>query len=360
MGKGKPDSSSITNMKNDVSTNSSASAASTTEQEFQMQWSRWLGIRRACPILAAMVDAAAMWTVGKGYKADKAVKANLIKIKGTGKQTFNTILFNSVKTYMGAGDFFAEKVMTKRKKLINLKTLNPGTIKIIIADNGMIRRYEQWDKTKEINKWNPDQMFHLPWNGDGDEVHGNGVYEKLEDNVESYNEVNADMRIVFHRYIKPLIISHVDTDDEGEISAFKTKLDKAVANGENLVVPHDMLKLMERMSMPDNATLDPFPWIAKIERDFITATGVPAIIIGSGEERDTEAGSKILYLAFQQMIEWNQLFLEEQILSQLGFEINLEFPASLEPTMQKDQGKSRSMNNHETAIGEGSGGKKSR
>jgi hypothetical protein len=115
---------------------------------------------------------------------------------------------------------------------------------------------------------------------------------------------------------------------------------------------------MEKMSIPQYSSLDPLPWISALERDFLIAEGVPAVIVGSTEKTDTEASAKVLYLSFQQLIEWNQLFLEEQIKAQLGIELELEFPASLEPTMQQDQGKSRKMNNMEAGIGAASGGKK--
>jgi hypothetical protein len=53
----------------------------------------------------------------------------------------------------------------------------------------------------------------------------------------------------------------------------------------------------------------------------------------------TEATAKIAYLAFEQTIEEEQLYIEEQILSQLNLEIELEFPASLENEMLSDRGK---------------------
>jgi hypothetical protein len=180
----------------------------------------------------------------------------------------------------------------------------------------------------------------------------------LKPTTESYKEAKADMRIVFHRYVKPLIISHVDTDDEKEIADYKRKLDRAVELGENLVIPYDTLKDMDKMSIPQFSSLDPLPWIATLEREFLIVEGVPAVVSGSGEKGDTEAEAKILYLSWQQVVEWNQLFIEEQVKAQLGIDIELEFPASLEQTMQKDQSKSRSLNNMEAGIGESSGGKK--
>jgi len=56
-----------------------------------------------------------------------------------------------------------------------------------------------------------------------------------------------------------------------------------------------------------------------------------------------EATAKIAYLAFEQTIEEEQLYIEEQVLSQLNLEIELEFPASLENEMLTGQGKEEKM-----------------
>jgi hypothetical protein len=65
---------------------------------------------------------------------------------------------------------------------------------------------------------------------------------------------------------------------------------------------------------------------------------MPEVIMGWGEET-TEASASIIYLAFQQEIEDMQQYNEEQIKNQLGIIINLEFPASLETKLQKNEAK---------------------
>ena len=357
MAKNKIESGEITDMTNNVTDYSSPNAPSTTEIEYQGDWDSNYAIYNDIPFLAALIDKKALWTVGKGFKADDKTMETLKAIRGNGKQTINGILNNMVKVYTVGGDFFAE-IIKDGEKLINLKPLNPAMIKIVANDSGMIIRYEQWNSKKKLHSWNPEDMFHLPWNSIADQIHGNSTVAKLKWTTEAYKESKKDMRIVFHRYVKPLIISHVDTDDETEIAAYKRKLDSAVELGENLVIPFDTLKSMDKMSIPQFSSLDPLPWMSALERDFIISEGVPAVIAGSGEQNDTEAEAKMLYLAYQQVIETNQMFVEENFLTQLGLEITLEFPASLEPTMQEDQSKARDMNNMEAGIGNASGGKK--
>lgn len=65
---------------------------------------------------------------------------------------------------------------------------------------------------------------------------------------------------------------------------------------------------------------------------------MPEVIMGWGAET-TEASSKIIYLSFQQEIEDMQLYIQEMVENQLGIEINLKFPASIETSLQRDQKK---------------------
>lgn len=347
----KIDSADTTNMTDNVT--SVTVAAATTEttnypEWSSPHWSTWYGYYKKVPDLKSIIDAKATWTVGKGYEADEATKAILDKIKGNGIDTFNTILQNQVRTYTIGGDAFAEIVRTGGK-IINLKPISPNSIKVLGSSKGVIARYEQWINGKIANKFEPEDILHLSWGRMVDEIHGISSIEAVEDTILSFNEAYADMKTVFHRYVKPLIISSVDTDDETEISAYKAKLDKAVENGENMVVPKGTLDKMERMSIPQYSTLDPIPWIQQLQRRFIIANGVPEIILGHGVEA-TEATSKILYLAFQQMVEGQQMFLEEQIKAQLDLEIKLNFPASIEPAMQEDKSKERNENNFQMKM----------
>jgi len=347
----------MTNSVTDFSTNSSEDRAT---DEYITNWSRWQGYYRQIWPLQSLIDKKALWTIGKGYKADDKTTKQLKAIKGNGKDTFNTILSNGVRVYTIGGDFYAEIIKNARGVLRNLKPLNPSTIKVFADDFGMIQKYEQHVNGKLVHTFQPGDLFHLSWNRLADQNHGIGTIEKLTkyannqntSNVaEMYVEAMRDLRIVFHRYVKPLLVSHVDTDDATEIAAYKTKLDNAVENGENMVVPKDVVDKMERISIPQFSTLDPLPWINSLESIFLKAEGVPDVVLGTAGGA-TEASAKILYLAWQQVVEWNQLFIEEQCEAQLNIKLNLEFPASLEPEVKEQQGKDRKLNNMESGIGQ--------
>lgn len=311
-------------------------------------WAKWFGYYKTVPELQAVIDKKAIWTIGRGFQAEGKVKERLGRIRGIGIDTFDSIMLNMIRQYTICGDAFAEIVRNSRKEIINLKPLNPGTVVIISNDRGMISGYEQVTKSgKKVKKirFKPDNIFHLAWNRLGDEPHGKSTIEKLVDIIDSKNEAMKDLRIIFHRYVKPLIISMADTDDETELASLKTKLDNAVKNMENLVVPKGSME-MERVSIPQYSTLDPLPWLQLLQRYFITSEGVPEVILGHGSDT-TEASSKILYLAFQQNIEYNQLFLEQQCKSQLKMEIEFNFPADIAPEMEQDVRKERDIRNME-------------
>lgn len=350
MGYTKPDSADYTDMANQVANRTVATVTPTSIQYPEWQsphYTKWLGYYTKVPDLKSAIDAKATWTVGKGYKAKPEAEAILDKIKGFGKESFNSILANMSRIYTLNGDSFAH-IITKEhsEQILNIKTYDPNTIKIKGNSKGVIARYEHWVEGKIQDKFNPEEMFHLCWGRTGGAIHGTSTVESIEDTILAMNEAYGDMRVVFHRYVKPLIVSIVDTDDLQEIARYKAKIDKAVDLGENMVVPKGTLDSMERMAIPQNATLDPIPWIQQLQRRFIIANGIPEIVLGHGSST-TEATSKILYLAFQQMVEGHQQFIEEQVKAQLGLEIELEFPASIEPALTDEVSKERNINNME-------------
>lgn len=308
--------------------------------EYTPEWSKWYGYYIETSPVSSFINKKAIWTVGKGYESDPTTTKILDNIKGFGKDTFNTIMENAVRVYTTGGDFFAEIIKNKRGKIINLKPLNPGQFKIIANKKGIIKHYEEIttydNETGQIIK--PENMFHLAWNRTADNIHGTGAIERIEDVIKNYKEITNDLKIVFHRYVKPIRFFEVDTDDETEIEKFKEKVDTAVDKTENIVVPKGVLDKISSMAVPQNATLDPRFWIEHLEQEIFKAEGVPGVVqaVATGS---SEAETKILYLAWQQIIEWNQLFLEQQIKTQLGLEVKFDFPASIEPSLLEDQSK---------------------
>ena len=318
-----------------------------TDGVFEQQETKWMNTEYAqyfgyyvkIPELQAVIDAKATWTVGKGFKADEITTMLLDTIKGWGKDTFNTILENMMRTMQIGGDAFCEIIRDEEENLVNLKTLDPAVMVIVVGKNGMVKRYEQNSKVsgKPPQKFEPEEIFHLARNRVADQIHGTSMISVLEPTILRINEAKADWKRVLHRNVDPLWIFHLDTDDTTEIAAFKAKHDAARSKGENMYIPKDVVE-PELVSTAANASLNPLPWIDAETDRFYESSGVPKIILG-GVGGITEAAVKIAYLAFQQTIEEEQLFIEEQVLQQLNLVIELEFPASLENELLSDNKK---------------------
>ena len=338
-----------------VDTQNTDGATGQKETEYQnSDWSQQFGYFKAIPELHAAINAKATWTIGKGFTADEQTTMLLDTIKGFGADTFNTILENMIRTYYIGGDAYAEIIRDTDGELINIKPLDPSVIKIIVSEKGIIEKYEQTSKTKKGSKtFEPNEILHLSRNRVADEIHGNSVITSIENIILARNEAIADYKIVMHRNVYPRMIFHLDTDDETEIANFKVKMDKTYKENENLYVPKDVV-VPEQMSISPNSTLDPKAWIDAQGRYFYEAVGTPQIIVG-GSGEFTEASAKIAYLAWEQNIEEEQLFIEEEILSQLNLVIELEFPASLENELLSDKAKdgAENIDASETTAGEG-------
>ncbi len=313
-------------------------SASGETRWINQNWSKYFGYYKTIPELTAAIDAKATWTVGKGFMADEITTMELMSFKGWGKDTFNTILENMIRTYHIGGDAFAEIITNKENLIINIKPLDPASMVIVTNREGIIIRYEQTSKVKKPNKkFNPEMIFHLARNRVADEIHGVSIIEAVENIILMRNEAMTDWKQVMHRNVAPLWVFHLDTDDTTKIATFKEKMDKARGEGENLYVPKGAV-VPELITTAGNASLNPLAWIDQLNQYFFQATGVPDIIVGSSKAL-TEASAKIAYLAFQQTIEEEQLFIEEQVLAQLNGEIKLEFPASLENELLSDKPK---------------------
>lgn len=334
-------SSDMTNAVKDYSVDSAQTDAATGNGEtsyINTNWSKQLGIYKKHP---AIINTLARWVIGKGYKSNEITMLALMEIKGYGKDSFNSILKGLSIVKKIGGDSFAEIIRDEKGKLVNLKPLDPSVIKIVTNSKGIIIRYEQVskaDRKKKTNEFKPDEIFHLSRNRIADEIHGQSMIDEMEDAINSREEATKDMRILMHRHVKPIVKWQLDTDDTAEIAAFKVKADAAVENGENLYIPMGAADA-DYLSLPANATLNPLPWIEKMDNYSYKIAGVPQIVAG-GSIGVTESADKISYVSFEQTVEEEQLYIEEQVLSQLNLEIELETPASLTNELISDQSKS--------------------
>ena len=210
-------------------------------------------------------------------------------------------------------------------------------MKTNVNEYGIIKDYEQINPlTKKTigTPFKPKEIFHLPWNRLADEIHGKPYAERAEPIIKQIKQLQEDLGIRFHRIVKPLRHYEANTDDETELAALEAKFATAYKKCDILVTPKGSVEAKDSQVV-QNAQ-DAIQYANDLIRAFVTSCGVPEVILG-WSVGTTEASAKIVYLAYQQRIERIQKFLEEQIKIQLGFEVNFEFPASLEPALTESR-----------------------
>lgn len=319
-------------------------------------WKEDLGYYNKIPGFKIAVDAKANWTVGAGIEAGETTLMLLNNIKGNGKDSFNSILKNMIKVKTFGKDSYAEIIRDKDRVLVNLKPLNPANIRSVQNYQGRFIRYELLDQYKKpIMKFKPEQIFHLSHQRIGSSIHGVRILDSLKWVIDAMQEAMRDWRTVLRRNVKPMRIWYLDTDDTKEIADFKKKTDAAYGNTENIYIPKGTVET-EIASVAPNATLNPIAWIQMLNDMFFQAVNVPQIIVGNAKEF-TDASGKIVYLAYEQSVKSEQLYIEEQILNQLNINIKLTFPATLQNELissrEKDPNLQANQPNDTTAEMEG-------
>jgi len=323
------------------------------------KWSQYWGYFNSIAELKSAMIMKSIWNVGKGLIADPETTVILDHVSGWGKDTFEDILFNMDLISRVAGDSFAEIIRDSSTGiLINLKPLDPGCIKIVVNDKGIIQRYEQtakYSKNQILNNFKPDEIFHLSHNRLADQIHGISDIEGMEQIILAENESFTDMRKIMHRQAKPLIMFKLGTDNQAKIDAFVLKMDQAVNKGENIYIPDDKNAVSYEV-VQINISQIIMEWRNDIKNKYYRTMGLPQIVFGSSGT--TESGGKIEYLAHEQIFEKDQKFLENQVWNQLYLRINLIPPVSLLENLQTDaskDGATQQMNMQQSDITAGAG-----
>lgn len=307
-----------------------------TNSRWAIQW----GYFNSVPDLKTAILMAAIWTVGKGYTTDPETEVILDHIRGWGKDTFDDILFNMEVIKRVGGDSYAEIVRDPETDIIiNLKPLDPSSIRIVVDNKGIIKRYEQISKLpngKVEAKFEVEDILHFSHNRLADQIHGISDIDALEPIIKASEESFADIKKVMHRQAKPMIMFKLGTDDQVTIDAFVAKMDSATNKGENIYIPDDKNSVNYEV-VQVNVSQIIMEWRNDIKNRFYRCLGLPQIVFGSSGS--TESGGKIEYLAHEQIFEHNQRKVEKDLWNQLSFKIDLYPPTSLVENLQADEAK---------------------
>ena len=315
--------------------------ATISETYYIPEFAKWNGFYRKIAELRSVINKFGSWTFGRGIKADEKNKKKLDKIRGIGRESPRSVLKNCWRVAMICGDSFAHKIKDEQGRLTNLKPLNPGKVAIVANAEGIIIGYEmQTPKEGELIRYEVDEIYHLSYEREADEIHGIPFPEALETLIESRNEAIGDLRTLYHRTVKPIIIYEAETSDTRKLDSLEDTINKAFKKSESIVIATGVIKEVKRASSPLFSTgeVNSLAYIKFLVRLFITSVGMPEVVMGWGEQT-TEASANIIYLAYQQEIEDMQLYNQEAVEIQLNIVINLEFPASIETMLQRDKEK---------------------
>lgn len=307
-------------------------------------WSTHWAYFNEHPELKSAILMKATWIVGKGYKCDSRTQVILDHIKGAGKETFDEILFNMEVIKRVGRDAYAEIIWQNKAThdgvLLNLKVLDPSSIRTHIDSSGMIDHYEQvtklGDKITASKKIDPRDMFVLTNNKLADQIHGISDIESLDKTLLAELESFDDTKKIMHTQAKPFIIFKLKTDDETKINALVAKVEDLRNKGNDLFIPDDE-NILSYEVVQINPSQMILAWRGDIRSRFYRALGLPQVIFGAST--GTESGSKVEYLAHEQVFEKDQRYLEKQIWNQLGIKIDLISPVSLLEALQADETK---------------------
>ena len=299
-------------------------------------WTKWHGIYRSIPEARSTIDTFADWVIGKKLIMDEKTQKIVDRIKGSGKDSIRTILKNVLRTSFICGDSHADIAKDKANRLINLKSLNPGTIRTEANKMGIINKYSQVSNPPNpvvLDTWKPDEMFHIMNNRIADEIHGIPELEKTYKIMKWKHQSMGDIATVFHRYVQPVLEIYAKTDDPTELADIQAIYDKATKNMENRIIPAGSIEKVERVSIPQYSTLDPLPWQKFLRSYHTESSNVPDIIRGKSDEVSLAAG-KLNVLAYKEKVIMKQIEYSEQIKLQLGLDIKFEKPPEIDIEMQ--------------------------
>lgn len=311
-------------------------------------WPKQWGAFNTVPNLYNALLLKGIWLLGNGFECDNLTRAQINHINGSGKDTFEDILFNLYITSKIGGDAYAEIRREDNEdpfsQIINLMPLDPETIAFFTDRSGKIIRYEQTlkggtDSNKAITKFKPHQILHIQNNRLADQIHGISQVDVLERVIRADQSTFTLMDTVMMRQVVPMIMFKIKSDDAGKIAKIKADIENSRKKGEDLLVPDDenILSWEVVQISPSQMILE---WRNDVRNEFYRTVGLPQIIPGAGGQ-STESEGKVIYLAHEQIAKFEQRLIERLVFQQLGWTIHINPPVSLQAELSMDQAKDK-------------------
>ena len=313
--------------------------AQITETFFIPDFPKWNGFYRFIPELRSVINKFGSWTFGRKIIANKENQEKLKKIKGIGRESPRSVLKNQWRVALVCGDSFAHKI--NGNDFTNLKPLNPGKVAIVANTDGIIVGYEMETAEEGTTiRFDVDEIYHLSYEREADEIHGIPFPEALQELIKSRNQGLGDLRILYERTVKPILFYEAETDDTVKLDALEATLNRAFKKSESIVISKGMINEIKRSSSPQFSTNDinSLAYIKFLVRLMVTATGMPEVVMGWGEQT-TEASAKVIITSYEQEIWDMKLYNEDAADIQLNIKFTIEPAPSIMDTLIKDNKK---------------------
>ena len=290
-----------------------------------------IGYLKTIPEWFSALKILAVWTVGLGFELENKADIPVIdKINGWGNDSLISILEGMIIFKKAIGDSFAEIIRNVSGTLVNLKPISPERVRLVLDENGLLKRYDIKLRTGEYKKKKIQEIFHLTNDRMADEIHGYDLTNTVQWVIDARNEALRDERMIRHRELALGVLT-IDEDKKSKRDEIKAEYASAIKNGEVLVLPKDVAELKDSAVTPR----DRLTYIQYLENFFYQACGVPRVMATS--EGFTEAGGKVGFLTFQPVHANEQALLEQDIWNQLAIKIKFNRPPSLSGVQKEEQ-----------------------
>jgi hypothetical protein len=335
---------SITNMSDTVS-NWSVSSGTIDEagNQDETYWdytdsNQRLGYYNLLPELKKAIDILAMYATGKGWDSPNIrTRVMLDNITGWGEDTFESIVWNLLVQKKIFGDAFAEIIRDKDNRLLNIKPLYTGNMRVVTNRQGIIMRYEHRAGQDAPKQFKPEKILHLVNERIANQIHGTSVVDSVKWVIDAKNEALDTMRKVQRRMLAMGTLT-IDTEDLTKIATIKAQFQDAVDKGEVLVLQKGVTEIEQA---PANQTLPlMLEWIRYLDDFSYRALGVPLVLAGGSG--GSEGSDKTGFLTFDQVYLKEQRELESDLWNQLAIRVLFNKPATINPQVVDNEGKNTS------------------
>ena len=301
------------------------------------KFTQWYAYYKRIPHFQTPINNFVDFLIGMGWEAeDDRTKVILDRMTGIGEDTFSSLLWNHLVVELFNGDAFSEIVKNSKGILLNLKPLDPESMRTILNNKGLIVRYEQMSKVQG-NKpkiFKPEKIFHTMNNRVADNGRGTALAETVEWILLALNQALDDNKTVMHRNKMPLRIIEVDFDDKTKLAKIKKDYEDLINKDEVMIVPKGNVEIKDFVMNPQNA----LEWIGLLERTLEKQLGVPSVQVSNA----SEAGSKIGFMTFTPKYTRKVNELTSDLWNQLAIRIKINKPPSLESELQQTEIKNSS------------------